>query len=464
MTRKKEVVVICSGPGGYVAAIRASQLGKKVTIIEKSHIGGVCLNVGCIPSKALITASEKYHSVQEFETFGLEVENIKFDFEKVQDFKNKTVKRLTDGVQMLLKANKIELIMGEAKFINNNTLEIMGENDTEELEFEQAIIATGSRPKDIPAIAFSDRMLSSTDLLDMKKIPESLVVIGGGVIGIELANVFANFGTKVTILEGLENILPTINSKITNVVKKKMVENGIDIYTNARVTSTSIVDNNIQIEADIKGENHTFESEYALLSIGRTPNTDTLGLENTDVTVNDRGLIEVDAQLRTSQANIFAIGDIVQGAQLAHKASYEGKVAAEVIAGKKSINDYYVMPSVVFSHPEIAITGLNVKEAKDKGIQAKSYSFSYGGNGRAIALNETDGMVNLIVEEESSKVIGGEIVGHGASDMINEISLAIESGLTVEDLALTIHPHPTLGEIVMEAAELASGSPIHSVK
>lgn len=465
MSKETEVLVIGAGPGGYVAAIRAAQLGKDVTLVEKEYIGGVCLNVGCIPSKAMITASHKYNSVEEYGNFGLDVPEINFDWTKVQDFRANTVDQLTSGIEMLLKGYEVDVVYGMAKFEDANTVTIEnGDDDApESIKFEDVIIATGSRPRDIPSVKFSDRIVSSTEVLEFAELPESLVVIGGGVIGIELATVYANFGTKVTILEGAKNILPTINRKATNVVLKNLKAKGVEVITNAMVQGAEDNGSEVTVTAEVKGEEQTFTADYVMLSIGRLPNTDKINLEAAGVEVNDHGIIEVDDQYRTNVSNIYAIGDIVPGPQLAHKASYEAKVAADAINGGDMVKDYYAMPSVVFSEPEIAVTGHDAASAKEAGLKAKAHSFNYGGNGRAIAMGETDGFVSIIAEQETGKVLGAEIVGANASDLINEITLAIESGLTVEDIALTIHPHPTLGEIVMEAAEVAIGMPIHTV-
>lgn len=462
MTQKTEVVVIGSGPGGYVAAIRASQLGKKVAIVEKEYIGGVCLNVGCIPSKALITAGHKIHDLNDYENFGIEVGPGKVNFEKVQAYKQSAVEQLTSGVKTLLEGNNVEIIEGTASFKDKNTLFIEDkEGQTTELEFEDAIIATGSRPKEIPALPFSDRIIDSTGALNLSEIPESLIVVGGGVIGMELASAYANFGTQITILEGAKNILPSINQRVTNEVKRNIKKRGAKIHTKALVESSEVSEDKVSVTAEIKGKKQTFEAEYALVAIGRTVNTDGINLEEIGVKLTDSGLVDVDEQNRTSVPNIYAIGDIIPGLQLAHKASYEAKVAAEAIAGLKTVNNYHAMPVAVFADPEIAQVGKSEAELKEEGISFIAKRFPFRVNGRAIALRQTDGFVNLIIEEDSKKILGAEIVGPSATDLINEITLAIEAGLTAEDIASTIHPHPTLGEAIMEAADFVLDKPIH---
>lgn len=459
-----DVLVIGAGPGGYVAAIRAAQLGKTVTVVEKEFIGGVCLNVGCIPSKAMLTASHKYYSTKnDLDLFGLSVPEVNVDFTKVQEFRASSVEQLTSGVEFLLNGYDVRIVRGEAKFVDPHTVSVSGEEDCT-ITFKDVIIASGSRPKDIPPVRFSKRIVSSTEVLSFPEIPERLIVIGGGVIGVELATVYANFGTEVTIIEGEKQILPTTNRRLVSVVQKGLKAKGVNIVTNAMVTKSSEDENSVKVVAEIKGKEQEFEADYVLLSIGRVPNTDNIGIENTGVEVNEWGIIETDDQNRTNVSHIYAIGDIIPGPQLAHKASYEAKVAAEAIAGMPTVNDYYCMPSVVYSEPEIAVTGLTADDAKEKGIEVNTSMFQYGANGRAIAMGETEGFVNLITEKETNKVVGGEIVGASASDLINEITIAIESGLTAEDIALTIHPHPTLGEIILETAEVAIGHPIHVVK
>lgn len=464
MTIETEVVVIGSGPGGYVAAIRAAQLGKKVAIIEKEYIGGVCLNVGCIPSKAMITAAHKYNDVKEYEQFGLNVPEITFDWDKVQAFRANAVEQLTDGVEYLLNGNNIEIVRGTARFEDEHTLSIESEEGQKTLKFEDCIIATGSRPRDIPPVRFSDHIVSSTEVLSFPERPDSLIVIGGGVIGIELATVYANFGTKVTVLEGQKNILPGTNRKLTNVVQRKLKEKGVEIVTNAMVNGSQEEADGVTVTAEVKGKTEEYKADYVMLSIGRVVNTDDIGIEKAGVELDEYGLVKVDEQARTNKPHIYAIGDIIAGPQLAHKASYEAKIAAEAIAGMDSTIAYKCMPSVVYSEPEIAVTGVTSDEVKAQKLDAIQSSFQYAGNGRAIAMAETAGYVNLISDKATGKVIGCEIVGANASDLINELSLAIEKELTVEDIAMTVHPHPTLGEIIMETAEIAADKPIHVVK
>lgn len=456
-----DTLVVGAGPGGYVAAIRAAQLGQKVTIVDKADLGGTCLNVGCIPSKALIQAGHLAEAAKGNEDIGIKTENVSVDFSKVQEWKGNIVNRLTSGVESLLKGNKVDIVKGEVYFVDKNHVKVMDEKQSQTYTFNNCIIATGSTPIEIPSFPFSDRVLDSTGGLNLKEIPESLVVIGGGYIGTELGSAYANFGTKVTIIEGEKEILGGFEKQMTAVVKKRLKKKDVEIVTSAMAKGVEESDNGVKVTYEADGAEKTVEADYVLVTVGRKPNTKEIGLEQVGIEVDDRGLIKIDKQCRTNVDNIYAIGDIVAGLPLAHKASYEGIVAAEAISGKKSEIDYIGMPAVVFSDPEMASVGYTEQEAKDEGIKIKASKFPFAANGRALSLNESDGFLKLITREEDGLVIGGQIVGANASDMIAEIGLAIEAGMTAEDIALTVHAHPTLGEITMEAAEVALGTPIH---
>lgn len=457
-----DTVVIGSGPGGYVAAIRAAQLGKKVAIIEREFIGGVCLNVGCIPSKALISAGHRYYQAKNSETFGVSVDNVHIDFAKTQDWKNnKVVKTLTSGVEMLLKKNKVEIIKGEAYFNSDNELRVINGDEAQSYSFKHAIVATGSRPIEIKGFRFGGRILDSTGALNLSEVPKSLVVIGGGYIGTELAGVFANLGTKITILEGLPSILSNYDSDMIKLVENNFKKKGVDIVTNAMAKEATKQEDSVRVSYEVDGEEKAVEADYVLVTVGRRPNTDDLGLESVGVKLDEKGLVVVDEQGRTSQKNIFAIGDIVPGLALAHKASYEAKIAAAAIAGQKVAIDYVAIPAICFTDPELATVGLTEKEAKEQKIDVKVSKFPLGGNGRAISLDQTEGFIRLISEKESGLILGGQVAGASASDIISEIAVAVEARMNVEDLALIIHAHPTLSETIMDASELALGYPIH---
>ncbi len=459
-----DTLVIGAGPGGYVAAIRASQLGQKVTIVEKNNLGGVCLNVGCIPSKALIAAGHRYEHALHSSDMGITAENVKVDFSKVQAWKASVVGKLTGGVEGLLKGNKVDIVKGEAYFVDTNTVRVMDENSAQTYKFKNAIIATGSRPIEIPTFKYSNRVLDSTGALNLPEIPKKLVVIGGGYIGTELGTAYANFGTEVVILEGADEILSGFEKQMSSIVKRKLKQKGVEIFTNALAKGVQENADGVTVTFEAKGEEQKIDADYVLVTVGRKPNTDELGLEQVGIEFLDRGVIKIDKQCRTNISNIYAIGDIVPGPPLAHKASYEAKIAAEAIAGHASEIDYHGIPAVVFSDPELASVGYSEKEAKDAGIDVVAAKFPFGANGRALALNATDGFLKLVTRKEDGLVIGAQIAGPSASDMIAELGLAIEAGMTAEDIAMTIHAHPTLGEITMEAAEVAIGSPIHIVK
>lgn len=456
-----DTLIVGAGPGGYVAAIRAAQLGQKVAIVEKGTLGGVCLNVGCIPSKALIQAGHLTEKARGSEDLGITTENVSVDFSKVQQWKGKVVNKLTSGVEGLLKGNKVDVISGEVYFVDKHTVKIMDEKSSQTYTFNNCIIATGSSPIEIPSFKFSERVLDSTGALNLKEIPKKMVVIGGGYIGTELGSAYANFGTEITVLEGTKDILGGFEKQMTQIVKKRLKKKNVKIITEAMAQGVEETKDGVKVTYEAKGKKETVEADYVLVTVGRRPNTEELGLEQAGIEVDDKGLIKIDKQCRTSVDNIYAIGDIVEGLPLAHKASYEGKVAAEAISGEKSEIDYLAIPAVVFSDPELASVGYTEKEAKEAGYKAKSSKFPFAANGRALSLNDSDGFMKLITREEDGLVIGAQIAGPNASDMVAELGLAIEAGMTAEDIALTIHAHPSLGEITMEAAEVALGTPIH---
>ncbi|OFI47263.1 dihydrolipoyl dehydrogenase [Floricoccus penangensis] len=462
--REVDLVVIGSGPGGYVAAIRAAELGRKVVIVERDYIGGVCLNVGCIPSKALINAGHKYHEqVHDLDTvMGVHSKGATLNWEETLKWKDeKVVKTLTGGVGMLLKKNKVEILRGEARFNDNQVLNVIDGDESHLLEFKSCIIATGSRPIEIPGFKFEGRVVNSTGALSLPEVPKHLVIIGGGVIGSELAGAYASLGAKVTILEGLPHILNGFDDEMIKVAVEEFKEYGIDIVTNARAKGSEQTADSVKVTYEVDGKEEVIEADYCLVSVGRRPNTDSIGLNNTDVKVNERGIIEVDNRQETSVSGIYAIGDIVPGPMLAHKASYEAKIAAANAAGEDELNCAVAIPAVAYCNPELATIGETPDSAKEKGIDVIVSKFPFAANGRAITMNATRGFVRLLTDKASHVVVGAQIAGPGASDLISEFALAIENGLTSEDISMTIHPHPTLGEAIMDTSELADGLPIH---
>ncbi|WP_125707879.1 dihydrolipoyl dehydrogenase [Companilactobacillus zhongbaensis] len=468
---EKDTVIIGSGPGGYVAAIRAAEYGQTVAVIEKSDtVGGVCLNVGCVPSKALIAAGNRLKQDKDSSIYGITTQGAEIDFSKTQEWKQtQVVDRMTSGVNMLLKKHKVELINGEAYLDSNTQLRVMPSGPRQfmdngggqTIKFKNLILATGSRPVEIRGFKFSDRIIDSTGGLNLPEIPKEFVVIGGGYVGSELAGAYADLGAHVTILEGTKQIIPNFEKDMVSVVKKNLEAKGVDIITNAMAKKADETDKDVTVTYEVDGKEQTVTADYCMVTVGRRPNTDNFGLEMTDVKTNDRGLIEVDEQGRTSVPNIYAVGDIVPGPALAHKAFFEAKVAAGAISGKNTANDFIGVPAVCFTDPELASVGLTKEEAKDKGIETNVAKFPFAGNARAVSLDEAEGFVRIVAEKESNTIIGAQVVGPGASELISELSLAVNCQLNAEDVALTIHPHPTLGEPVQEAADILIGFPTH---
>jgi len=458
-----DTLVVGAGPGGYVAAIRAAQKGQKVTIVDKGALGGVCLNVGCIPSKALIEAGVRYSQAKNSEEMGIVTKEVSVDFAKVQEWKAGIVNRLTSGVESLLKGNKVDIVRGEAYFVDKNTVRIMDEKKSQTYTFNNCIIATGSTPIEIPAFKYSDRILNSTGALALKEIPKKLVVIGGGYIGTELGAAYADFDTEVTILEGEKEILGGFEKDMVSPLKRNLKKKNVKVITSALAKSSEETADGVKVTYEAKGKEETIEADYVLVTVGRYPNTAEIGLEELGIEMDDKGLIKIDKQCRTNIDNIYAIGDIVAGPPLAHKASYEGKIAAEAISGEKSEIDVNGIPAVMFAAPELATVGYTKAEAEEAGFEVDASRFTYAANGRALSLQSTDGFVRLVTRKEDGLILGGQVVGTNASDLIAEIGLAVEAGMTAEDLALTIHAHPTLGEMVMEAADVAIGLPIHTM-
>ena len=464
-TTQTDVLVIGAGPAGYVCAIRLAQLGKKVTVVEKTHVGGVCLNVGCIPSKALIHAGTTFDKIGHADDMGISIKGAALDMKKLQAWKGEVVKKLTGGVAQLLKANGCTVIMGEAKFVNSTTVEVKTASGTDTVQFKNAVIASGSRPAQIPGFDVDQKLvLDSTGGLSQDALPATMLCVGGGYIGLELGTFYAKAGSKVTVVEAGPALLGIIDPDLVRVVQKNLVKRGVEILTSTTVKSVKKNANNVEVTfASAAGEKkQTFDK--LLITIGRTPNTESLGLDKAGVKLDSKGFIPVNEKRQTSVPTIFAIGDVAGQPLLAHKGSKEGMVAAEAIAGMKTIYDVKAMPAVIFTDPEIASVGLTETEAKAKGLTVTVGAFPYAANGRALSVAEPDGMVKLISDSKKGTLLGCHIVGAEASNLIAEATLAIEMGAHVEDLALTVHAHPTLPETIMEAAEVSLGHPIHIFK
>ncbi|MDH7603776.1 MAG: dihydrolipoyl dehydrogenase [Melioribacter sp.] len=461
MSTKTQLAVIGAGPGGYAAAFLAADLGMQVTLIDmEKNPGGVCLYRGCIPSKALLHVVKLINEAEEAKKWGVEFGKPKIDINKIRDFKNSVVNKLTGGLGQLSKQRKVNYINGKASFLNSNALSVTKNDGTvEEIIFEKAIIATGSVPASIPGILTnSQRIMDSTAALELNDIPEKLLVIGGGYIGLELSTVYATLGSKVTVVEMMPGLLPGADRDLVAVLEKRIKTKLDSIYLETKVIELKETEEGIKVKLEGKNiDKAEMTFDKVLISIGRKPVTSGFGLENTKVKVNERGFIIVDKQLKTDDPNIYAIGDVVGNPMLAHKAAAEGRTAVEAILGHKVVFEPNAIPAVVFTDPEIAWTGITETEAQQKGIKYEVVKFPWGASGRAATLDRNDGLTKLIIEPETERIIGVAIVGVGAGDMIAEGTLAIEMGATVKDLELTIHPHPTLSETLMFAAELYYG-------
>jgi dihydrolipoamide dehydrogenase len=459
-----DVLVIGGGPGGYVAAIRAAQRGLDVTLVERDAVGGTCLNYGCIPSKALITATGIARDAGDAETMGVRADP-EIDVEQMVSWKDGVVDRLTGGVEALCETNGVTVVDGLANFVDTHEVSIRGpDGDETKLTFSDCIIATGSRPIEIPGFDFEDfPVLGSRDALSLSSIPESIVICGAGYIGLELAGVFADLGTEVTIVEMLDEALPGYPSDLTDPVTDSLEARGVTFQFGEAATEWWPTKDRIQVETETaEGETSRYLTDRVLVAVGREPVTDTLGLDAIGLEPEENGFLETDDQCRTEAAHIYAVGDVAGEPMLAHKASAEGITAAEVIAGEDVTYDPRMVPAVVFTDPEIATAGLTADEAAEAGYETTVGKFPLQSSGRALTTNQAEGFVELVADEASGQILGGRMVGPEASEVIAEIGLAVEQGLTLTDVASTIHSHPTLSESVMEAAEHALGQAVHT--
>lgn len=449
---KTQLIIIGAGPGGYTAAIKAAELGLEVILIEKNQIGGVCTNVGCIPTKALLHAADVKHEAESesAKNMGLNVK-VKIDIEKTIEWKNKVVLDLRSSIEKQCISNKIKIIKGNAKFTSSNSVEVKMKSKIIEIEFEKAILATGSKTKELKQIPFDHKsILNSTDALNITDLPKKIIVVGGGYIAVEMANTFMKFGSKVIIVHRGNRLLRNLEPEVSMLLMKKIHEFGAEVLFESEILSIKNKTAKIKTAMGIKHLNF----DKMIVAVGREPDFSDLGIEKTKIEITEEGLIKVDNQLKTTDPNIFAIGDIVRGPQLAHKAFREGKIAAEVASGINSKYENISMPMVIFSDPEIASVGLTESEAAEKGIKVTIGRMPFSSLGKARAINRTEGFVKIIADEKG-KVLGAHIVGVGAGSLIAEASLALEIGATVKDLSATIHAHPTLPEALSEAAENA---------
>ncbi|MCX4189324.1 dihydrolipoyl dehydrogenase [Methylophaga sp. OBS3] len=455
-----EVLVLGSGPGGYTAAFRAADLGKKVIMVERhERIGGVCLNVGCIPSKALLHTAQIINEASHMSENGVTFGAPKVDLKQLAGWKDGVVNKLTGGLKALAKQRKVEIVQGEGQFSSANSLTVTTADGDKTISFDNCIIAAGSRVTKIPVFPNDDpRMMDSTDALDLEDVPKSLLVIGGGIIGLEMATVYNALGSKITVVELQDSLIPGADKDIVKPLHQRIEKQYEAIYLNTKVSKIEPLKSGLKVtfEGDKAPEPQSFDK--ILVAVGRTPNGKLINAEAAGVQVNDWGFIEVDAQMRTNQPHIFAIGDIVGQPMLAHKATHEGKVAAEVIAGQKSVFEPLTIPSVAYTDPEVAWMGLNETEAKAQGIDYVKGAFPWAASGRSLSLGRDEGLTKALFEKSTGRLIGAGIVGPNAGELIAEAVLALEMGADAEDIGLTIHPHPTLSETFGFAAEMAEGS------
>lgn len=457
---KTEVVVLGSGPGGYTAAFRAADLGKKVVLVERfSSLGGVCLNVGCIPSKALLHIAKVVDEAKEMESQGVSFGAPELDSKKLVAWKNSVITKLTGGLKALSKQRKVEIVTGVGSFSGTHQLSVETADGVVEVEFEQAIIAVGSESISLPFIPEDKRIFSSTGALELADIKGNLLVLGGGIIGLEMATIYSALGVDVTVVEFMDQLIPGADSDLVNILQKRMIKKGVKFLLKTKVTSVEAKDDGIHVS--MEGAHATDKPlcfQQVLVCVGRKPNGGAISAEKAGVQVDERGFIKVDNQLRTNVPHIFAIGDVNGQPMLAHKAIPEGKVAAEVIAGQKHYFEPKCIASVAYTDPELAWVGLTEKEAKEKGVSYEKAAFPWAASGRALSMGREEGMTKLLFCPETNRILGAGIVGVNAGDLISETALAIEMSCDVEDIALTIHPHPTLSETIAQTAEAFEGT------
>ncbi|TRO65228.1 dihydrolipoyl dehydrogenase [Christiangramia sabulilitoris] len=462
-----DVAVIGSGPGGYVAAIRCAQLGMKTAIIEKySTLGGTCLNVGCIPSKALLDSSHHFHdAITHFEEHGIEIPGeVKLNLEKMMERKSSVVSQTCDGVKFLMDKNKIDVIEGVGSFKDKTHINIEKDGETKTIEAKKTIIATGSKPANLPFIELDkERVITSTEALTLKEVPKHMIVIGGGVIGLELGQVYRRLGAEVTVVEFLDRIIPTMDSALSKELQKVLKKQGVKFHTSTKVKSVERNGDEIIIKADDKKDKEIeFKGDYCLVSVGRRPYTDGLNAEAAGVELDDKGRVKVNDHLQTNVDNIYAIGDVVRGAMLAHKAEEEGTMVAELIAGQKPHIDYNLIPNVVYTWPEVASVGKTEEQLKEAGVKYKEGKFPMRALGRSRASGDIDGLIKILADEKTDEVLGVHMIGARTADLIAEAVTAMEFRASAEDISRMSHAHPTYAEAVKEAALAATENrPLH---
>ena len=461
-TKTFDAVVVGGGPGGYVAAIRLAQLGKKAALVDKDALGGVCINWGCIPSKALIAAANLVDEIREAAARGITAGEPKVDIGKLRQFKDDVVKKMIGGINLLEKGNGVEVIKGAATFVAPNAIEVETKDGKQRVEAPAFIVATGARPVQIPGFEFDGKdVWSAKEAVDLPEVPKHLVIIGGGIIGLELGTVYAKLGTKLTVVEALPSILTGIDPEAVRLVQKALRQRGATFHLNAKAKSLARKGGGLTVKIEVDGKEQDIECDKVLVSVGFRPNSDAAGLDKIGVKLTPKGFVEINDRFQTSVPGLYCIGDLAGPPLLAHKASKEGEIAAEVIAGKKSVRDWIAMPAAIFTDPEVATVGLDEEQARKQGYDPIVGKFAFGALGRAVAIAHTDGFVKVIGDRQSKLLLGVTIVGPEASDLIAEAALALEMGAYIEDVVLTIHAHPTLPEAFMEACKGALGEAIH---
>ena len=465
MSEKFDVTVIGGGPGGYVCAIRLSQLGLKTACIEsRGSLGGTCLNVGCIPSKSLLNLSENFHKAKNFEKIGIEIGEIKLNLGKMMKNKEKAVTVLTKGIEFLFKKNKVSYFKGKGSFKSSNEIVVSRDGEETVIETEKAIISTGSEPVSIPGMEFDEeKIISSTGALSLEKLPKKMVVVGGGYIGLEMGSVWSRLGTEVEVVEFLDHITPGMDREISTEFMKILKKQGIKFKLNTKVEKITKNENGVILEViDKENKKNNIEADVVLISVGRRPYTTGLKLENVGVKTDEKGKVKVDKNFETNIKNIFAIGDVIDGPMLAHKAEEEGIPVAEFIAGQSGHVNYEIIPGVIYTTPEVASVGKTEEQLNEKKINFKVGKFPFMANSRAKAIDEPEGFVKILADATSDKVLGVHIIGPHAGEMIAEMAIAMEFGASSEDIARTCHAHPTFSEAIKEAALSVEKRQIHS--
>ena len=465
MTDKSyDAIVVGGGPGGYVAAIRLGQLGQKVLVVEREYMGGVCLNWGCIPSKALISAAGLAHHVRHAESMGITVTGLNVNVTKLQEWKDGIVKKLTSGVTSLVKSNGGAIVMGQAKLTGAHTVLVTKEDGKSEsyVARKAIVIATGAKPIQIPGFDVDGKVvITAREAVSLPAVPKTLVLIGGGVIGMELGMVYQKLGAKVIVVEMMAQLLPGVDPDAVRVVQKRFTDLGGEVLLNAKASGCKVQGSTATVTVEVEGKKREIACDNVLVAVGFKPNSSELGLHDFGVKTDERGHVLVNERLQTNVSGVYAIGDVTGTPYLAHRAMVQGEVVAEVIAGKRAIWDFRAMPSAIFTDPEVATVGLSEREAKEQGREVKVGKFPWSVNGRAMALNESAGFVKAVIDADQNQVLGVTIVGPDASDLISEPALAIEMSAYAEDVALTIHPHPTLSEGLNEAFKHALKEAVH---